>query len=68
MKNHPNRKNNKPAEPEAHVASHEQIEIRTYHIWLASGGGHGNDLQYWLQAEKEIMASTSAGIARSHKS
>jgi hypothetical protein len=31
-----------------------QIETRAYHLWLADGGRHGNDLYYCLQAEREV--------------
>jgi hypothetical protein len=51
------RKNTKPAEPQGRGVLHEQIGLRAYHIWLASDGGHGNDLQHWFQAEKETRAS-----------
>jgi catalase len=32
-----------------------EIEIRAYHHWRADGGRHGNALNHWLQAEREIM-------------
>ena len=32
-----------------------QIETRAFEIWLASGGGHGNDVFHWLQAESEVL-------------
>jgi len=59
------RKNNKPADSQPDVLLRDQIELRAYHIWLAGGGGHGNDLQHWLQAEMEIVARPSAEIADS---
>ena len=31
-----------------------EIELRAYHLWLADGGRHGNDLNHWLRAEREI--------------
>jgi hypothetical protein len=31
------------------------IEIRAYHHRQANGGRHGNALNHWLQAEREIM-------------
>ena len=31
-----------------------QIEARAYHLWLVDGCPHGNDLYYWLEAEREI--------------
>ena len=57
------RKNTKPAEPHRTDPVHEQIQLRAYQIWLASDGGHGNDVQHWLQAEKEIRTRVSASIA-----
>jgi Protein of unknown function (DUF2934) len=58
-----NRKNTIPADPQGTEALREQIGLRAYHIWLASGGGYGNELQHWLQAEREIRAGTGAPIA-----
>jgi len=31
-----------------------EIELRAYHLWRAEGGRHGNALNHWLQAEREI--------------
>ena len=60
-----NRKNLKLAAMQGTEGLNEQFELRAYHIWLASGGGHGNDLDYWLQAEKGIRTRASASIADS---
>jgi catalase len=35
-----------------------QIELRAHHLWQADGGRHGNALNHWLQAEREIMNYT----------
>ncbi|HSB61379.1 MAG TPA: DUF2934 domain-containing protein [Vicinamibacteria bacterium] len=32
----------------------EEIARRAREIWLARGGGPGNDLEDWLQAEREL--------------
>jgi hypothetical protein len=40
---------------EREVAMRERIEKRAYHLWLAGGGGHGEHLRHWLQAESEIL-------------
>ena len=32
----------------------EEIRIRAYEIYLERGGKHGNDLDDWIQAEREI--------------
>jgi len=34
-----------------------QIEIRARKLWLADGCRHGNHLNHWLQAERELMNS-----------
>jgi len=31
-----------------------EIEKRAYEIWLNEGGGHGSDLDHWLEAEREL--------------
>ena len=31
-----------------------EIAKRAYEIWLNEGGGHGSDLNHWLQAEREL--------------
>jgi hypothetical protein len=36
----------------------EQIEVRAYEIYLQRGGGDGNDVQDWLQAESELLAES----------
>lgn len=35
----------------------EMISTRAYEIYLNRGGEHGRDLEDWLQAEKEVIAS-----------
>jgi hypothetical protein len=34
----------------------KRIEQRAYEIFLKSGGVHGNDLENWSRAEREVMA------------
>jgi hypothetical protein len=60
MKNNSNRKTNKPTETQTPVSLRGQIETRAYQIWIASGRGHGGDLQHWLQAEAEILKASQA--------
>jgi hypothetical protein len=55
MKTNSKRKTNKPAQPQTLVPLRDQIEIRAYQIWIAGGGGHGRDVENWLQAETEIL-------------
>jgi hypothetical protein len=32
----------------------EEIAGRAYELFLADGGGHGHDVDHWLQAESEL--------------
>jgi hypothetical protein len=32
----------------------EEIELRAYQIYIERGGAHGNDVDDWLQAEREL--------------
>jgi hypothetical protein len=58
MKETPNSTNNHPVEvAPAAVELREQIEKRAYHLWLSGGGGHGDHLRHWLQAEGEVLKS-----------
>ena len=47
----------------AEVALREQIERRAYHLWLAGGGGHGDHLSHWVQADSEVLKA----IRQEHK-
>ena len=33
----------------------EEIELRAHQIYVESGGAHGQDLEEWLQAERELL-------------
>jgi hypothetical protein len=33
----------------------EKIKARAYELFMAGGCNPGNDLEHWLQAEKEIL-------------
>jgi hypothetical protein len=37
---------------------YERIAIRAYALYEARGGEHGQDLEDWLQAEREIDTET----------
>ena len=37
-----------------HRPSHEEIRLRAYEIYLERGGLPGNELDDWLQAEREL--------------
>jgi hypothetical protein len=36
--------------------SQEEIALRAYHLFVDGGCQHGRDVEYWLQAEKELGA------------
>jgi hypothetical protein len=38
-----------------------RIEERAYALWEANGRPEGRDLDYWLQAEQEIVNYSMAG-------
>jgi hypothetical protein len=53
-----------------HHVSHRQktptpkeIELRAYEIYLQRGGEHGNELNDWLAAEKELTESLQMDTA-----
>ena len=39
---------------------HDEIAILAYGIYVNRGGGHGNHLEDWLQAEREVAARKRA--------
>jgi hypothetical protein len=38
--------------------SEEDIRERAYHRYLQRGGGHGQDFEDWLEAERELKKLT----------
>ena len=47
--------------------SREKIEQRAYEIFESRGGKHGNDLDDWLMAERELSLFTSKSSTISFK-
>jgi hypothetical protein len=39
------------------VCTHSQIQDRAFEIYEKRGSRHGHDLQDWLRAERQVMAS-----------
>jgi len=37
----------------------DQIRVRAYELYLERGGGHGNDLDDWFAAERELSSAAS---------
>ena len=38
----------------------EEIELRAYQIYTERGGAHGQDVEDWLQAERELAERSTA--------
>jgi Protein of unknown function (DUF2934) len=36
-------------------SSREEIELRAHQIYVERGGAHGQDVDDWLQAERELL-------------
>jgi len=46
---------NQPAKAKAsYEPTQEEIQTRAFEIYLSEGCKEGNDLEYWLRAEKEL--------------
>lgn len=43
---------------------HESIKARAYQLWHEQGCQDGHDMDYWLQAESEVMAGVPAGAVK----
>ncbi|MGB2889990.1 MAG: DUF2934 domain-containing protein [Candidatus Acidiferrales bacterium] len=43
-----------PQTAEAHP-TREEIELRAHEIYVERGGAHGQDVEDWLQAERELL-------------
>ena len=48
----------KPKTPVQPDITHEQIAMRAYEFFLQEGGAHGQHLDHWLRAERELSALT----------
>ena len=45
-----------------------RIRERAYEMWTAHGCVHGQAEQHWLAAEREVLATSTAGVRRQTKS
>jgi hypothetical protein len=46
----------------------KRIRERAYEIWTAHGCVHGQAEQHWLAAEREVLATSTAVLARQTRS
>ena len=44
----------KPAASAEKKLSKENLEVAAYYRWLKRGGGHGEDMKDWVEAEKDL--------------
>jgi hypothetical protein len=45
---------NEPQTAEGHP-TFEEIQLRAHQIYVERGGAHGQDVEDWLQAERELL-------------
>ena len=45
--------------PSTHVGLDSRIAERAYELWKHRGGHHGQDLEDWLTAEREVLSEES---------
>jgi Protein of unknown function (DUF2934) len=54
------RENSSPATETTRVAKNqptqEEIAVRAYHIYLEGGGVPGNELEDWIEAERQLIS------------
>ena len=43
-----------PGAEATHAPSHDEIAVRAYEIYLSRGTAPGNDLDNWLEAERQL--------------
>jgi hypothetical protein len=48
----------KPKTPIQPDITHERIAMRAYELFLQEGGAHGQHIDHWLRAERELSAFT----------
>ena len=41
--------------------SRDEVAQRAYQLWVAAGQPIGRDMEYWLQAEAELLAAMQSG-------
>ena len=54
---------NEPRTAESHP-TREEIELRAHQIYVERGGAHGQDVEDWLQAERELAVKYSKPVQK----
>jgi hypothetical protein len=47
-------------EPKPH-SKHQKIAILARELWMSEGSQSGRDLEYWLRAERQVLAAGENG-------
>ena len=55
--NKPTEKSSSESQPQtaSGAPTREEIELRAYQIYVERGGAQGQDVEDWLQAERELL-------------
>jgi len=55
--NKPTEKSSSESQPQtaSEAPTREEIELRAYQIYVERDGAHGQDVEDWLQAERELV-------------
>ena len=55
--NKPTEKSSSESQPQtaSEAPTREEIELRAYQIYAERNGAHGQDVEDWLQAERELV-------------
>jgi hypothetical protein len=55
--NKPTEKSSSESQPQtaSGAPAREEIELRAHQIYVERGGAHGQDVEDWLQAERELL-------------
>ena len=62
MKTTTNKETNKETQGQNHnKVSRDEVAQRAYQLWVSAGQPAGRDLEYWLQAEAELLAARQSG-------
>jgi hypothetical protein len=62
MKNVNRNKNGSASDSANGAKPRPEIEKRAYELWQADGSSYGDDLHYWLQAERDLARRHQTGI------
>ena len=60
--NNPTEKSQPETVPDAPIR--EEIELRAYQIYIERGGAHGQEMEDWLQAERELVEKYGEPVQR----